>query len=175
MWPDLAKFHHFDKSLQVFGNFLTVYFSFGKMLSILWQIWDIIGLIFIAANGQILKNNLTIWSHWLAKTFEWIRRKNQSLASTTTTTAFDVGSIESKNKTLNELKNSLVSAFLSTFIQKDTRGLSWGGSHRRGSQERAFNFFPLLEEFFEGVSFKSKHFFASSNGQNRLYFDVKKT
>ena len=63
VWPDLAKFCHFGKSLQVFGKFLTVYFLFGKMLSILWQIWDIIGIIFIAANGQILKNNLTIWSH----------------------------------------------------------------------------------------------------------------
>ena len=33
------------------------------MLNILWQMCDIIGLIFIASNGQILKNNLTIWSH----------------------------------------------------------------------------------------------------------------
>ena len=167
----LSLWQKFANICQIFDSLRLIW----QMMSILLHICDIIGLIFIAANGQILKNNLTIWSHWLAKTFEWIRRKNQSLASTTTTTAFDVGSIESKNKTLNELKNSLVSAFLSTFIQKDTRGLSWGGSHRRGSQERAFNFFPLLEEFFEGVSVKSKHFFASSNGQNRLYFDVKKT
>ena len=34
------------------------------MLCILWQMCDITGLIFIAANGQILKNNRTIWSHW---------------------------------------------------------------------------------------------------------------
>ena len=54
--PDLAKFRHF-------GKFLTVYFLFGKMLSLLWQICDIIGLIFGVANGQILKNFLTIWSH----------------------------------------------------------------------------------------------------------------
>ena len=33
------------------------------MLSLLWQLCDIIGLIFFVANGQILKNNLTIWSH----------------------------------------------------------------------------------------------------------------
>ena len=33
------------------------------MLSILWQICDIIGQILIAANGQILKNKLIIWSH----------------------------------------------------------------------------------------------------------------
>ena len=37
------------------------------MLSLLWQICDIV-LIFIAANGIILKNNLTIWSHWLTPT-----------------------------------------------------------------------------------------------------------
>ena len=34
------------------------------MLSLFWQICDIIGLIFIVANSQILKINLTIWSHW---------------------------------------------------------------------------------------------------------------
>ena len=60
VWPDLAKFRHFGKSFLVFDKFLTVYFLFGKMLSLLWQIWAI----FIVANGQILKNNLTIWSHW---------------------------------------------------------------------------------------------------------------
>ena len=43
---------------------MTVYFLFGKMLSLFWQICDIIGLIFIVANGLILKNNITIWSHW---------------------------------------------------------------------------------------------------------------
>ena len=35
------------------------------MLSPLWQICDIIGLIFIVANGQILKNNILMWSHWI--------------------------------------------------------------------------------------------------------------
>ena len=43
---------------------LTDFFLFGKMMSLLWQIWYIIGLIFIVANGQILKNDLNIWSHW---------------------------------------------------------------------------------------------------------------
>ena len=42
---------------------MTVYSLFGKMLSLLWQVSDIFGLIFIVTNGQILKN-LTIWSHW---------------------------------------------------------------------------------------------------------------
>ena len=58
--PDLAKFCHFGK---VFGKLLTDYFLIGKMRRLLWQICDIIGLILIAANGQILKSNLTIWSH----------------------------------------------------------------------------------------------------------------
>ena len=53
--PDLAKF-------RLFGKLLTVYLLFGKMLIILWQICDIVGLSFIVANGQILANNLTIWS-----------------------------------------------------------------------------------------------------------------
>ena len=55
----------FGKKLQVFGKFLSVYFIFDKMLSLLWQICDILGLIFNFANGQILKNNLTIWSRCL--------------------------------------------------------------------------------------------------------------
>ena len=58
VWLDLAKFRHF-------GKFLTVYFLFGKMLSLLWQICDIIGLFFIVANSQILQNNLTIWAPYL--------------------------------------------------------------------------------------------------------------
>ena len=62
VWPDLVKFL-ISQSLQVFGNFLTLYLLFGKMLSLLWQICDIIWLIFIVANGHILKNILTIWSH----------------------------------------------------------------------------------------------------------------
>ena len=63
VWPDLAKFRHFGKNLQVVDQFLMVYFVFGKIMSLPWQICDNIGLIFIVANGQILKNNLTIWSH----------------------------------------------------------------------------------------------------------------
>ena len=64
VWPDLAKFYHFGKILLIFGKFLTVFFLFGKMLNLLWQICYITGIVFIIANGQILKHNLTIWSHW---------------------------------------------------------------------------------------------------------------
>ena len=35
VWPDLAKFRHFGKVLQVLGKFLMAYFLFGKMLSLL--------------------------------------------------------------------------------------------------------------------------------------------
>ena len=69
VWLDLAKFRHFGKSLPIFGKFLTVYFLFGKMLSLLWQTCDIIGEIFVAANGQMLKYNLIIWSYWLQYAF----------------------------------------------------------------------------------------------------------
>ena len=63
-WPDLANYRHFGKNLHVFDNFLTVYILSCKMVSLHWQICYIIGLVFIVANGQILKNNLTIWLHW---------------------------------------------------------------------------------------------------------------
>ena len=42
VWPDLAKFRHY-------GKFVMVYFLFGKMLSLHWQICDISRLIFIVA------------------------------------------------------------------------------------------------------------------------------
>ena len=58
----------FGKSLQILGKNLPFYFFFGEMLNLLWQICDIVGLIFSVANGQIFKNNLTIWSHWVEQT-----------------------------------------------------------------------------------------------------------
>ena len=64
VWPDLAKFRHFGKTLQVFGNFWQFISHLHKMLCQLRQIYDIIGQIFIVANGQILKNNITIWPNW---------------------------------------------------------------------------------------------------------------
>ena len=79
MWPDLAKFRHFGKTLKVVSKFLTVYFLSGKMLSLLWQICDNIGLIFIVVNGQILKNNLTIWSHWTPVVNQCLARVWRSL------------------------------------------------------------------------------------------------
>ena len=63
MWPDLPKFRHFGKSLQLLGKILDSLFFIWKMLSLLWQICDIVGLIFSVPNSQTLKKNLTIWSH----------------------------------------------------------------------------------------------------------------
>ena len=61
-------FATFGKSLKVFGKFLTFYFLFGKMLSLLWQSCEIIWLIFIGAN-----NNLIIWLHCWHKWSDWQR------------------------------------------------------------------------------------------------------
>ena len=63
IWRNFATF----AKNQILCNISTVYFLFGTMLSLLWNIGPIIGLIFIVANDQILKNNLTIWSHCRTK------------------------------------------------------------------------------------------------------------
>ena len=54
VWPDLAKFRHFGKNLKIFDKYLTVNFLFGKMLSLLWQIFDIIGLVFMVKYLKII-------------------------------------------------------------------------------------------------------------------------
>ena len=71
VWPDLAKFRHFGITLQVVGKFLTLYFLFGKMSSLFWLIWSIIGLILIVAHGPKLKNNLTPFGHTESLSFPW--------------------------------------------------------------------------------------------------------
>ena len=65
VWPDLAKFCHFGKGLQVFGKKWRFISDLAKWWTYFGKICDIIGLIFSVANGQILKNNRTIWSHCL--------------------------------------------------------------------------------------------------------------
>ena len=42
-----------------------VYFEFGKQLYLLYVTFYATKQIFIVVNGQRLKNNLAIWSHWL--------------------------------------------------------------------------------------------------------------
>ena len=82
VWPIWQNFANMAK----FYKFMTFYFLFGKIVNLLWQICYITGLIFIVASGQILKHNLTIWSHWAAaaaadtwvweKKFAFVEAKN---------------------------------------------------------------------------------------------------
>ena len=60
---------------------MAVYFLFGKMLSLLCQIWYILGLCFVAANERILKNILTIWSHCFWVTPLYIKQQVVSTSS----------------------------------------------------------------------------------------------
>ena len=60
----------FWQKIQVFDGF----FIFGKIANLLWQIYYITGLVFIVANGHIIKHNLTIWSHWQYDTRCWKSR-----------------------------------------------------------------------------------------------------
>ena len=52
------------QNFQSLGQFLRVYLLFGKILNRHWQFSYAIGQLFIGINGQMLKNNLAIWSHW---------------------------------------------------------------------------------------------------------------
>ena len=65
VWPDLAKFRHFGTILKVLGKILRDYFVFDKILILLCQKCFTIGQLFVVGDGQILSNNLAIWSHWL--------------------------------------------------------------------------------------------------------------
>ena len=65
VWQDLPSFRHFGRMLKVFGNSLWGLFEY---LSIFWTYIDknvmVLGKFFIVVKGQILKNDLVIWSHW---------------------------------------------------------------------------------------------------------------
>ena len=62
VWPDLAKFCHFGKTLQVFGLFL-IWQNAEPTLANLWHYWAN----FHCCKWSYLKNNITIWSHWREK------------------------------------------------------------------------------------------------------------
>ena len=57
---DVTRFCEISPLWQIFNGLFLIW----QMLSLLWQICDIIGLIFKVPNGQILKNNVTNWSHY---------------------------------------------------------------------------------------------------------------
>ena len=58
------RFRHFGKKLEVYGNIFKVNFIFVQVLNPFWNNFYALGQVFIVVNGQILKNNLAIWSHW---------------------------------------------------------------------------------------------------------------
>ena len=64
VWPDLAIFCLFCNKLKVFGQFLWVLFSIWKNIEPCLAIFYFIGLVNIVRKGQVIKNNLGIWSHW---------------------------------------------------------------------------------------------------------------
>ena len=64
MWPEVVKFGLFGKIFKVWCNFWCVYLLFSKILNLLCQIFDTFGQTIIDVNGQMLKNDLAIWSHW---------------------------------------------------------------------------------------------------------------
>ena len=58
IWRNFAK-----KIKQTFSMFQEFYLVFGSILN-LFGLKIAIGQSFIILNGQILKNDLPIWSHW---------------------------------------------------------------------------------------------------------------
>ena len=61
----VTRFGEISPLWQKVYKSLAIFWQFISYLSILRQVYDIIGLIFLVANGQLLRNNLTIWSHCL--------------------------------------------------------------------------------------------------------------
>ena len=64
MWPYFAKFNHFGiflKSSAIFWGF--IYLVFSKVLNPIMAKISIRQILMVL-NGQILKNDVAIWSHW---------------------------------------------------------------------------------------------------------------
>ena len=65
VWPDLPTFRLFGNVLLILVKWFRAYSMFGKFSSLLWQNFNVFGPPFNVVQGQILKYNLAIWSHWL--------------------------------------------------------------------------------------------------------------
>ena len=69
VWPDLRKFRNFAKRLtslwQNFDGLFLIWQNVEPTLANLWLCWAN----FQCYNWQILKNNLTIWSHWIRQPY----------------------------------------------------------------------------------------------------------
>ena len=62
---NVATFAKIFKSLAIFWQFIS---NLAKCWAYFGTFGTLLNIIVIIANGQILKNNLTIWSHYLAPT-----------------------------------------------------------------------------------------------------------
>ena len=62
VWPDLVKFHHFGKTLKVFGYSFRGYFVLGKILNLIGKIFMIFDIFWLMFMAQCWKDNLAIWS-----------------------------------------------------------------------------------------------------------------
>ena len=58
LWQNLQSYGQISRDYLVFNQNMAKYSTF------FWQILYTFGQIFIDVNGQMLKNNLAIWSHW---------------------------------------------------------------------------------------------------------------
>ena len=71
VWPDLANFRHFGKispfwqNLQSLGIFWGSIWYLAKFLAYFGIFCILLGKFSLMSLGQMLKNNLAIWSHWL--------------------------------------------------------------------------------------------------------------
>ena len=61
-FDEFSPFWQYFKSLRRLCEGLHLVLA--KQLNLLWLAFYAIGQIFIVANGLILTNNITIWSHW---------------------------------------------------------------------------------------------------------------
>ena len=71
-----GKFHHFGKTLKVFGYLLKVYFALGKILNLIGQIYITLDKFSLMLMGIYWKDNLAIWSHW-----QWVTHQPISYQS----------------------------------------------------------------------------------------------
>ena len=63
MWPDLAKFRYYGKTLKLFGYSLRVYFVWGKIVNLIGEISMMLEKISLLLMAQYWKHNLAIWSY----------------------------------------------------------------------------------------------------------------
>ena len=67
VWVRVTRFGEISPLLEIFWNlsqYFKVHFIFGQVLNPFWNNFYTFRQVFIIVNGQILKINPAIWSHW---------------------------------------------------------------------------------------------------------------